>query len=280
MSSARCRRTSGSAARSVRRQAESLVDLAAALDGGAVIVGGDLNATPDMRAVRRISAVAPRYVDRRRATARDRRSPPVAPAARIDYVFVGGRVQVGARAGGDGRRVEASDHLPVAVGSPSERGGRARESVLRAWTPAGVAEELDRHVEGEPARPPAPGTSACWRRTIRGSPTGRHAPPASGSPTRGHPTGGARGGQRRAPVQGPRAPSRWGEGARLCCRPMETPMEDTEQTSAEQEAEEADETAEEGRRRRGLRVRVVRGAEAPGRGARGEAGESDQDEEV
>jgi endonuclease/exonuclease/phosphatase family metal-dependent hydrolase len=95
-------------------QSASLTDLVEALGGGVVIVGGDLNATPDMRAIARITA-----------TLRDAWSlaghgegptfPAFAPAARIDYVFVGnGGTIVGARVGAEGAS-EASDHLPVAV---------------------------------------------------------------------------------------------------------------------------------------------------------------------
>ena len=95
-------------------QAESLVDLAAASDGGAVIVGGDLNATPDMRAVRRISAaLRDAWTDAGHGPGPT--FPAVAPAARIDYVFVGGQVQVmHARVATDDAS-SASDHLPVAV---------------------------------------------------------------------------------------------------------------------------------------------------------------------
>jgi len=95
-------------------QADSLLALAAPSAGEAVIVGGDLNATPDMRAVRRISATltdvwpgaghgpGPTF-------------PAVAPAARIDYVFVGGQLQViHARVATDDAS-NASDHLPVSV---------------------------------------------------------------------------------------------------------------------------------------------------------------------
>ena len=84
-------------------QAESLVDLAAAPDEGAVIVGGDLNATPDMRAVRRISeALRDAWTDAGHGPGPT--FPAVAPAARIDYVFVGGRGAGDARAGRDGTR--------------------------------------------------------------------------------------------------------------------------------------------------------------------------------
>jgi endonuclease/exonuclease/phosphatase family metal-dependent hydrolase len=95
-------------------QAASLIDLVEALDGGLVIVGGDLNATPDLRAIARIAA-----------TLRDAWSlvgdgdgstfPASAPAARIDYVFVGGAWKiVSATVGAEGAS-EASDHLPVVV---------------------------------------------------------------------------------------------------------------------------------------------------------------------
>jgi endonuclease/exonuclease/phosphatase family metal-dependent hydrolase len=107
-------------------QAASLVDLVASLDGGLVIVGGDLNATPDLRAIARIAA-----------TLRDAWSlvgdgegptfPASAPAARIDYVFVGGAgTIVSATVGAEGAS-EASDHLPVVVDLRAESGPRAEE---------------------------------------------------------------------------------------------------------------------------------------------------------
>ena len=94
-------------------QAQSLVDLAASPDPDAVIVGGDLNATPDMRAVRRISAaLLDAWTDA--GDGQGPTFPAVAPAARIDYVFVGGRARVmHARVATDAS--SASDHLPVAV---------------------------------------------------------------------------------------------------------------------------------------------------------------------
>ena len=95
-------------------QAASLVDLAAAPDGGAVIVGGDLNATPDMRAIRRISsALRDAWTDVGHGPGPT--FPAVAPAARIDYIFVGGRVEVlHARVAADSAS-SASDHLPLAA---------------------------------------------------------------------------------------------------------------------------------------------------------------------
>jgi endonuclease/exonuclease/phosphatase family metal-dependent hydrolase len=95
-------------------QAEALVDLVGTPYGGVVIVGGDLNATPDMRAVRRISAA---LHDTWTDAGHDPGPtfPAVAPVARIDYVFVGGEVHVThARVAMDDAS-NASDHLPVAV---------------------------------------------------------------------------------------------------------------------------------------------------------------------
>ena len=79
-----------------------------------MIVGGDLNATPDMRAVRRISA-ALTDVWPGAGHGQGPTFPAVAPAARIDYVFVGGRLEVmQARVATDDAS-NASDHLPVSV---------------------------------------------------------------------------------------------------------------------------------------------------------------------
>lgn len=95
-------------------QAASLTELVATLDGGVVIVGGDLNATPDMRATARI-ADALRDAWSVAGHGEGPTFPAFAPAARIDYVFVGNAgTIVGARVGADGAS-EASDHLPVAV---------------------------------------------------------------------------------------------------------------------------------------------------------------------
>ena len=95
-------------------QARTLVDLAASPDPEAVIVGGDLNATPDMRAVRRISAaLRDAWTDAGHGPGPT--FPAVAPAARIDYVFVGGQVQVMLARVATDEASSASDHLPVAV---------------------------------------------------------------------------------------------------------------------------------------------------------------------
>ena len=95
-------------------QAASLMDLARGLDGGLVIVGGDLNATPDMRAVVRIAH------DLRDAWSHAGQGegatfPAFAPVARIDYVFVGHPVTIVRAIVGAEGSTDASDHLPVAV---------------------------------------------------------------------------------------------------------------------------------------------------------------------
>jgi endonuclease/exonuclease/phosphatase family metal-dependent hydrolase len=94
-------------------EAGSLVDVAAAPDGGAVIVGGDLNATPDMRAVRRV-ATALRDAWPEAGHGDGPTFPASAPTARIDYVFVGNGVQVTLARVATGASA-ASDHLPVVV---------------------------------------------------------------------------------------------------------------------------------------------------------------------
>lgn len=95
-------------------QAASLTALVKTFDGGSSIVGGDLNATPDMRATARIAA-----------TLRDAWShagrgdgltfPAAAPTARIDYVFVGDASTIVRAAVGAEGASKASDHLPVVV---------------------------------------------------------------------------------------------------------------------------------------------------------------------
>ena len=152
-------------------QAASLMDLARTLDGGLVIVGGDLNATPDMRAVVRIAG------DLRDAWSHAGQGdgatfPAFAPVARIDYVFVG----------------QARDHRPAIVGAegldgcvgPSAGGRRSATGGRRAEPVAqrrvrGAGSGCGRAGPPRRARtrsPRAPGTSACSRRTTRGSPTG------------------------------------------------------------------------------------------------------------
>jgi endonuclease/exonuclease/phosphatase family metal-dependent hydrolase len=95
------------------RQAESLVRLLESLDAP-VVVGGDLNATPDMRSTARLS-MALRDAWSVRGQGEGPTFPAFAPVARIDYVFVRGAGEVVSVAvGGDGAS-EASDHLPVTV---------------------------------------------------------------------------------------------------------------------------------------------------------------------
>jgi endonuclease/exonuclease/phosphatase family metal-dependent hydrolase len=98
------------------RQAESLTRLVAPLDA-TVVVGGDLNATPDKGSIARVAAVL-----RDAWSVRGRGDGPTFPAsrptARIDYVFVGGGGEIlDVAVGADGvpEASEASDHLPVAV---------------------------------------------------------------------------------------------------------------------------------------------------------------------
>jgi endonuclease/exonuclease/phosphatase family metal-dependent hydrolase len=96
------------------RQAARVTELVAELGGGLVIVGGDLNATPDMGATARIAGSL-RDAWSEAGTGEGWTFPAAAPTTRIDYVFVGeGGSIVGAKVGvkGAGR---ASDHLPVAV---------------------------------------------------------------------------------------------------------------------------------------------------------------------
>lgn len=96
------------------RQALELERLVAALDEDMVVVGGDMNATPDLRASGRI---ATRLSDAWLSvgTGDGATFPASAPVARIDYVFVSDGLEImGAMVGGDGAS-EASDHLPLAV---------------------------------------------------------------------------------------------------------------------------------------------------------------------
>jgi endonuclease/exonuclease/phosphatase family metal-dependent hydrolase len=95
-------------------QADRVVALSSPSERGAVIVGGDLNATPDTRAVRRISA-ALTDVWLGAGDGQGLTFPAAAPAARIDYVFVGGQVQVTRARVAAADASNASDHLPVSV---------------------------------------------------------------------------------------------------------------------------------------------------------------------
>lgn len=95
------------------RQAEALVATIAALDGAPMVVGGDLNATPDMRAPVRI-AEALREAWAEAGEGIGATFPASAPSARIDYLFVGEELEIRSIAVADaGRDAPASDHLPV-----------------------------------------------------------------------------------------------------------------------------------------------------------------------
>jgi endonuclease/exonuclease/phosphatase family metal-dependent hydrolase len=95
-----------------------LTDLCSGLAGGPVVIGGDLNATPDQRAVRWL---ADRYWDVWAAVAPHPGAegsggtfPSVDPTARIDYLFASAGLRV-ASAGVPARAAEAADHQPVVV---------------------------------------------------------------------------------------------------------------------------------------------------------------------
>jgi endonuclease/exonuclease/phosphatase family metal-dependent hydrolase len=115
-----------------------LTDLCAGLAGGPVVIGGDLNATPDERAVRwladrywdawaTMAAGGPSTGDRLRragegaartgtapANAGGETFPARDPTARIDYLFASAGLRV-VSARVPVRAEEASDHLPVAA---------------------------------------------------------------------------------------------------------------------------------------------------------------------
>ncbi len=106
------------------RQASRVTGLVAEVVAGVdelVIVGGDLNATPDMPATARISGALRDAWDQA-GDGQGWTFPASAPMARIDYVFVGdGGSIVAARVGAEGAS-RASDHLPVAVDVHLEAG--------------------------------------------------------------------------------------------------------------------------------------------------------------
>jgi endonuclease/exonuclease/phosphatase family metal-dependent hydrolase len=103
------------------RQASRVTGLVAEVDDGLVIVGGDLNATPDMPATARIAGALRDAWDQA-GEGQGWTFPASAPTARIDYVFVGeGGSIVAARVGAEGAS-RASDHLPVAVDVRLEAG--------------------------------------------------------------------------------------------------------------------------------------------------------------
>lgn len=103
------------------RQASRVTELVAELVDGLVIVGGDLNATPEMRATARIAGALRDAWDQA-GEGEGWTFPASAPTARIDYVFVGeGGSVIAARVGAEGAG-RASDHLPVAVDVRLEAG--------------------------------------------------------------------------------------------------------------------------------------------------------------
>ncbi len=89
-----------------------LTDLCGGLAGGPVVIGGDLNALPDERAVRWL---ADRYSDAWGAVSGGEGGatfPAADPTARIDYLFASAGLRViAARVPAGSER--ASDHLPV-----------------------------------------------------------------------------------------------------------------------------------------------------------------------
>ena len=97
-----------------RMQAEALLRLVSRFGQAPAVVGGDLNATPDMRAPARI---ATELTDAWTAAERGAGStfPATRPEARIDYVFVSGSLAVGHASVGGEASADASDHLPVCV---------------------------------------------------------------------------------------------------------------------------------------------------------------------
>ena len=94
------------------RQVEALLATIATLPEAPIVVGGDLNATPDTRAPARMAAVL-----RDAWTAAGRGAgatfPAAAPAARIDYLFVGAGLEIRSIRVVSGPEAPASDHLPV-----------------------------------------------------------------------------------------------------------------------------------------------------------------------
>jgi endonuclease/exonuclease/phosphatase family metal-dependent hydrolase len=87
-----------------------LTDVCAGLSGAPIVLGGDLNATPEQRAP---AWLADRYWDAW-ATAGDGRGdtfPANDPTARIDYLFASAGLVVDAAS--VGKAPNASDHLPV-----------------------------------------------------------------------------------------------------------------------------------------------------------------------
>jgi endonuclease/exonuclease/phosphatase family metal-dependent hydrolase len=93
------------------RHARELMELVDRLERSApVVLGGDLNATPAARAVRRIADRLPDVSSGREAAPT---FPASAPVARIDHLFASAGLRVAATSTGSAGAAEASDHLPV-----------------------------------------------------------------------------------------------------------------------------------------------------------------------
>jgi endonuclease/exonuclease/phosphatase family metal-dependent hydrolase len=89
-----------------------LTDVCAGLAGAPIVLGGDLNATPDQRAP---GWLADRYWDAWVAAGEGEGAtfPAREPTARIDYVFASAGLSV--ESASVGKAPDASDHLPVIV---------------------------------------------------------------------------------------------------------------------------------------------------------------------
>jgi len=96
------------------RQADALMRVVAGFGQVPAVVGGDLNATPEMRAPTRISTgLLDAWATAERGDGFT--FPASRPEARIDYVFVSGSITVDSASLGGKGSAEASDHLPVCV---------------------------------------------------------------------------------------------------------------------------------------------------------------------
>lgn len=94
------------------RHARELVEIADELERVApVVVGGDLNARPDARAVATIAARLPDVTGGRGEPT----FPAAAPTARIDHLFASASLRVLRHATGTTGAGTASDHLPITV---------------------------------------------------------------------------------------------------------------------------------------------------------------------
>ena len=159
--------------------AEELLAVAAWLEGAPVVLGGDLNATPDQRAPRRI---AERYPDAwvEAGEGDGPTFPADAPSARIDYLFAGPGLVV--TAAWVAEEPSASDHRPV-VADLRVAGDGPDGSSLGS---AGVAEELQRDEEREGADDEHQAAEDAREEDLQEPPVDRdHRPPPSSS--RGRP---------------------------------------------------------------------------------------------